>query len=46
MTINDQRVDGVHGTRAQGGKIVGTDESTELWRHLKLPSLKRKCKQK
>ena len=26
-------VDGVLGTRTQGGRMVGVDESTELWRH-------------
>ena len=26
-------VDGVLGTRTRGGRMVGADESTELWRH-------------
>ena len=26
-------IDGVLGTRTQGGRMVGADESTELWRH-------------
>ena len=30
-TINDKSVDGVLGTRTRGGRIVGADESTELW---------------
>ena len=29
----DVRVDGVLGTRTQGGKMEGADESAELWRH-------------
>ena len=29
-TINDKSVNSVLGTRTQGGKIVGADESTEL----------------
>ena len=28
-------IDGVLGTRTQGSRMVGTDESTELWRHPK-----------
>ena len=32
-TINEKSVNGVLGTRTQGGKMVGADESTELWRH-------------
>ena len=32
-TINDKSVDGVLGTQTQGGSMVGTDESTELWRN-------------
>ena len=31
--INDIRVDGVLGTQTQGGRMVGTDKSTELWWH-------------
>ena len=26
-------VDGVLGTQTRGGRMVGADESTELWRH-------------
>ena len=33
LTINDKSIDGVFGTRTRGGRMVGTDESTELWRH-------------
>ena len=33
LIINDKRVDGVRGTRTQGGRMVGADESTELWQH-------------
>ena len=33
-TINEKCVTGVLGTRTQDGRMVGTDESTELWRHL------------
>ena len=32
-TINDKSVDGVLGTRTRGGRMVGADESTELYRH-------------
>ena len=32
-TINDKSVDGVLGTRTQCSRMVGADESTELWRH-------------
>ena len=32
ITINDKSVDGVLGTQTRGGRMVGTDESTELWR--------------
>ena len=32
-TLNEKGVDGVLGTRTRGGRMVGTDESTELWRH-------------
>ena len=35
-TINDKSIDGVLGTQAQGGRMVGTDESTELWRSYSL----------
>ena len=33
LTINYKSVDGVLGTRTWGGRIVGADKSTELWRH-------------
>ena len=33
LTKNDKNVDGVFGTRTRGGRMVGTVESTELWRH-------------
>ena len=32
-TINEKSIDGVLGTRTQGGMMVGADKSTELWRH-------------
>ena len=32
-TINEKSIDGVLGTWTQGGRMVGADESTELWRH-------------
>ena len=32
MNINDKSVDGVLGIRTWGGRMVGADESTELWR--------------
>ena len=32
-TINENSIDGVLGTRTRGGRMVGADESTELWRH-------------
>ena len=35
-TINDLSVDGVLWTQTQGGRMVGTDKSTELWRHPKI----------
>ena len=31
LTLNDKSVDGVLGTQTQGGRMVGEDESTELW---------------
>ena len=31
LTTNGRSVDGVHGIRAWDCRIVGTDESTELW---------------
>ena len=33
LTINDKSRDGVVETRTRGGRMEGTDESTELWRH-------------
>ena len=33
LTINENSKDFVHGTRTHGGGMVGTAESTELWRH-------------
>ena len=30
---NDKSVNGVLGTRTRGGRVVGADEFTELWRH-------------
>ena len=33
LTINDKSIDGVLGTRTPGGRMVGADESTQLWRH-------------
>ena len=33
--LNFQSVDGILGTRTLGAKMVGTDESTELWRETK-----------
>ena len=33
FTINDKSIDGVLGSRTQGGMMEGADESTELWRH-------------
>ena len=35
LTINDKSIDGVLGSRTQGGRMEGTDESTELWWHPK-----------
>ena len=32
LSINDKSVDGVLGTQTWGGRMVGADESTELWR--------------
>ena len=29
-------IDGVLGTQTRGGRMVGTDKSTELWRHPKI----------
>ena len=33
LTRNDKSIDGVLGTQTRGGRMVGADESTELWRH-------------
>ena len=33
LTINDKSIDGMLGTQTRGGRMVGEDESTELWRH-------------
>ena len=33
LTIIDKSVDGVLGTRTRGGRMDGSDESTEQWRH-------------
>ena len=33
LTINDKSIDNVLGNRTQGGRMVGADKSTELWRH-------------
>ena len=33
FTINDKSIDGVLGSRTQGGMMEVADESTELWRH-------------
>ena len=32
-TIYEKSIDGVLGTRTWGGRMVGADESTEIWRH-------------
>ena len=34
IDCNDKSVDGVLGTQTRGGRMVGTDKSTELWRLL------------
>ena len=31
--MNEKSIDGGLGTRTQGGRVVGAEESTELWRH-------------
>ena len=36
IDYNDKSVDGVLGTQTGGGRMVGADESTELWRHPQL----------
>ena len=30
----EKSIDGVLGTQTRGGRMVGADESTELWRHV------------
>ena len=32
-TKNEKSIDGVVGTQTQGGRMVGAEKSTELWRH-------------
>ena len=32
-TLNDKSIAGVVGTQTRGGRVVGADESTELWQH-------------
>ena len=36
QNLTIKSVDGVLGTRTRGGRMVGADESTELWRHCNL----------
>ena len=33
LTIKDKSIDGVLGAQTRGGRMVGPDESTELWWH-------------
>ena len=33
LTIIEKSVDGMLGSRTRGGRMEGTDESTEQWRH-------------
>ena len=33
LTTNDKSIAGMLGTETRGGRIEGTDESTELWQH-------------
>ena len=33
LTINDKSIDCLVGTRTRGSRMVGADESIELWRH-------------
>ena len=33
LTINFKSVEGVPGTQTLGGRMIGTDESTEIWQH-------------
>ena len=33
IDYNDKSVDGVLGTRTRDGRMVGADESSELWRY-------------
>ena len=41
LAINYKNIDGVLVTRTQGGRMVGVDESTGLWRHPNLIALRR-----
>ena len=33
----EKSIDGVHGIQTRGRRIVGKEETTELWRHPKIP---------
>ena len=33
QNLTIKSVDGMLGTQTRGGRLVGADESTELWRH-------------
>ena len=33
LTINFKSVEGLPGTQTLGGRMIGTDESTEIWQH-------------
>ena len=44
LTINDKSIDGMLGTRTRGGRMVGADKSTELWRDPQVKSLSAKNK--
>ena len=33
QNLTIKSVDGVLGTQTRGGRVVGADESTEIWRH-------------
>ena len=33
IDLNDKSIDGVLGIRTRGSRIIGADESAELWRH-------------
>ena len=39
LTINDERVDGVLGSRKQGGRMEGAEKFTELWWHPNEPTV-------